>query len=336
VLLGSACGLEVMGTNVGGDDAGRDATMDVVGADVTVDTGPPDATDMDAPSDAPADAKDGGPTDAGDGGPSDAGDGGPTDAGADASDAGTCDASVPDGGLVLLPPGDAGCPMGSVQQILATNPQAGVGACTCGACTPTADPTCGGMLSVNWGGTSSCVSGPLFFANVSNDTCTSFGLTFNTADYNRWTQKVPTGGSCTASAVADLGKVSTTEVRTCVANAPSQVCAAQAAGFRTCIDSPGSCSAPYSVPLTVGTGPTLSCGACSCTRGASGCVVDYYGSSQCTAVLYTHEMDGQCTQTNNANGVSHFKVHATGLTCNATPGAATTGLQDARDLCCTP
>jgi hypothetical protein len=322
-----------MGTSPGGDDAGPDATTDVVGGDVvgndvTVDA-PGDVIVLDAPGDAPADAADGGVGDGGDAG----------DAGVDASDGGSgCDASVPDAGVVMLPTGDAGCPMGSTQQNFETNPQAGAGSCTCGACTPTADPTCGGNLAWAWGSSNQCGAGNQNYSNVTNNACTSFGFgSFNLANYNEWGLKNPVGGTCTAPTIADTSKVTTTSLRACVANAPAQVCAAQqAGGFRYCIDAQGACSGAYSVAMTVGTGPSLSCAACGCTRGATGCSVDYYGSSNCTTILHTAAMDGTCTTTNGANGVSHFKVHASGLTCTATPGAATPGLANARNLCCTP
>ena len=53
-------------------------------------------------------------------------------------------------------------------------------------------------------------------------------------------------------------------------------------------------------------------------------------------VKMTTNATGVCTGTNNAQNVNHFKMYASGLTCNRTPGAATPSLSNPKTLCCKP
>jgi hypothetical protein len=156
--------------------------------------------------------------------------------------------------------------------------------------------------------------------------------------YNRW-NRVPKGGSCTAAALGDATKVTTTAVRQCVPNASAGVCAAVAAGQRTCVPSDldgGACTGMFSVPVVVGDTASLTCANCGCTRTASACNVEYHDTHDCSAAkLYERLADDTCVMTGRPY-IQAIKVYPKNVTCAATPGLATAGLANSRTLCCTP
>lgn len=275
---------------------------------------------------------------AADTGATDSGSGGDADGGGGADvvvlpEAGGCDA----GATSLIVTSAGGCPQGTTVENLVTNPVAGGGACACGACVPTTQPNCAGAVTFAWGGSNSCSSGP-WNLNASSS-CTAFQSTFNAADYNRWSQLLPTAGACNAPTQANLGQVQTTPVTRCVipAQSPEIACAAeQAGGFRLCVPYNAGCSGKYSAVVDVGTAPTLFCSACACSLTATTCTVEYHGNSQCNQLKYKRLLDGQCASTGNPQGNAYFKAYPTDPTCTPTAGAPTTGLANANRLCCTP
>lgn len=249
----------------------------------------------------------------------------------------SCDAR-PDAPVVFLPADGATCPTGTSEETVQTNPQVSANACTCGACTPTADPACNaGTISVSYStGNSSCNEGTLNYANVPNETCTDFGVgTVTQADYERWPARTPTGGTCTAAAMPDQTKVTSTPLRRCVASAPEAACLVPSAGQKKCIESTAPCGGDFPVTVAYGSAAQVECAACGCTRGATGCVVEHFSDGACTMMRYQQTLDGTCQRTDDATNVRYFKVRATGLTCISTPGAATASLANPRTLCCT-
>lgn len=310
-LLGAlalaGCGLALVGTAPG--------EPIVAGGDAEPVPAPPDA----------APTFDGGAIDAP--APSDA----PTSP--DAIVTGTCDAGA---AVIVLAPDAGACPAGTTEQVAYTSPVVASGACTCGACTPVTNPSCAGNnLRVSWGSSNACGAGSDMY-NITDNACIDWGYgSFTLVDYHGWMQRAPAAGTCTATAVADISKVTATAVRQCVGGSAGAVCAAEAAGERLCVPSGGAaCGGSYPVTLAVGDVPTLACGACACSRTATSCTVEYHGNSSCTQLRYTAQANGQCVRTNNASGVQYLKVFPTGVTCNATPGNATPGVTNARTLCC--
>lgn len=267
---------------------------------------------------------------------------GTDDAGSGTGDAGTdalpsCDA--PDASVLFLPPDGGTCPSGTTEATVHTAPIALAGACGCNTCTPTADPLCNtaAMTFTAKGDSSNACAQQTYNFNPQGDACTDFGLgTFNLISWNSYSARTPTGGTCTAAATTDPTKAGSTPLKACVASTPASACADAGAGERKCIESAGApCGGEYPNAITIGDSAAVTCGACGCTRGAAKCVVDLYSDALCaTASKYTQDADGICHQTNSANGVRYFKVHASGLTCNATPGAATATLVNSRTLCC--
>jgi hypothetical protein len=170
-----------------------------------------------------------------------------------------------------------------------------------------------------------------------DDTCTDFGLgTFTLVAYDQWSARTPTGGSCTATPTTDASKSSSTTLRACVANDATTACRPPAPGERKCVVSEGTpCGGEYPNAVEGGDSVTIACGACTCARSATKCIVDYFSDGACnTTPRWTQDLDGVCRQTNSATNVRYFKVHATGLTCTATADAATASLTNPRTLCC--
>jgi hypothetical protein len=173
--------------------------------------------------------------------------------------------------------------------------------------------------------------------NPQGDACTDFGLgVFNLISWNSYSARTPMGGACTATTTTDATKATSTQLRACVPSSPAAACADAGAGDRRCVDSNGAaCGGALPNAIVVGDSATVTCGACGCTRGAAKCVVGLYSDNACASTpKYTQDTDGQCHQSNSAIGVRYFKVHATGLTCAATPGAAVPSLVNPRTLCC--
>lgn len=248
-------------------------------------------------------------------------------------DGGACDA----GATSLLVTTAAGCPQGTTVENLATNPVAGANACACGACTPTTQPNCAGNATFSWGPNNNCSQSSASYSVGA--ACTSFGITFNAVAYNAWTTINPTVGACTATAVGNPQNVTTTPLKQCVipAQSPEIACAAQqAGGYRLCVPYGAGCSGMYSVAVDVGTGPDVSCAACTCSLTAGTCQIEYFGDSNCTQSKFTELLDGQCRATNSPQGNAYYKAYPVNLQCKPTAGAATPKLANASRLCCTP
>ncbi len=250
-----------------------------------------------------------------------------------------CDSGLVDPRLVILPPAGGACPSGTTEQTVHTAPRANADACTCGACTPTAEPTCAGAnFTWTWGSSTSCTSGPANYDVTADNACiTIFGNSTTIAAYNRWS-RVPQGGTCTAAAVADGKKVTTTAIRQCVPNTNADVCAAVSAGQRACVPGDldgGACGGKYPVSVVVGDGATVTCARCGCVRTASACNVEYHDTSDCSGTKKLERpADNSCIPTGTPS-MRAIKVYPMNVTCAATPGAPTASLTNARALCCT-
>lgn len=270
--------------------------------------------------------------------PSDRDDGAVGDASPTFDAAAVCDAGLGTAAAVVLPAGGGACPSGTTEQIVQTSPVAAAGACTCGTCTPATAPSCAGTgLGVSWGGSNACGTSSDKY-DITDNACIDWGYgTFDLVAYHRWQARTPAPGTCTATKIEDAAKVTATAVRTCTGATAEATCTAVLAGARVCIESDGgACAAPFASPLHVGDAPALACAECGCTHTATKCTVEYHGNSSCTDLKYTTEANGVCTRTNDAQNVQYLKVYPGGVTCNATPGAATASLTNPRTLCCTP
>lgn len=267
---------------------------------------------------------------------------GTSDATADVSmldvDAGAiCDSGL-SSSVVILPANGVACPSGTSEKTLQTSPVATAGACTCGTCTPMTNPSCNGVnLGVTWGGSNSCGSGNDSY-DVTDNICIDWGYgTFSLVAYHAWNARTPTAGSCTAASTPDATKVTTSAFRHCVPTSASAVCEAQASGQKLCIDSGGAaCAGAFSKTVVAGDTGSVTCAACACSRTSAKCTVEYHTDSNCTQLRYTTEANGTCTRTNDATNVRYLKVFPSPATCNATPGAATPSLTNAKTFCCMP
>jgi hypothetical protein len=276
----------------------------------------------------------------------DGGSGSSSGGGADGS-SGTDGSTTVDGGapcdagasVVYLPQDGGACPTGTTEEIVQTDPQATADACSCGTCTPTADPSCNtGAISVSYStSNASCNQDTLSYPNVPNATCIDFGFdqAVTQAAYERWPARTPSGGACTAASMVDQTKATATSLRRCVASGEA-ACLAPSATQKKCIESTEPCTGEYPVAITYGGAPTVACSACGCTRGATGCVVEHFSDVACTDVRYQQALDGLCQRTDDATNVRYFEVRAIGLTCVATAGTPTVTLTNPRTLCCTP
>lgn len=150
--------------------------------------------------------------------------------------------------------------------------------------------------------------------------------------YNRWT-RAPIAGTCTAPKVVDALKVATTHVRQCVPNPNSRVC--RGADDRICVPAAAgaTCSGAFAVPVVVGDGANVECGACTCARTATACHIEYHNNATCSDMRYQRDADGQCLATGRPLTYT-IKVYPTGATCAISPGTATASLVNARTLCC--
>jgi hypothetical protein len=261
---------------------------------------------------------------------------GSNDGGTPAPDASSCDGGA---GVVFLPSDGASCPSGTVEETVQTNPQAPADACSCGTCTPTANPICNnGSITVSYSdGNSSCNSGTLAYLAVADETCTDFGVgTVTQSAYERWQARTPSGGTCTATPVANQAKATSTPLRRCIANAAESACIEPSTTLRKCIESALPCAGEYPSAVTYGSAATVTCAACGCTRGAAECLVEYFSDGACTNFRYDHPVDGVCARTDDATNVRYFKIRPNGLTCVATPGTPTAALANPKTLCCTP
>jgi hypothetical protein len=294
----------------------------------------------DAPIEQPDSSASVGPGGATDGSIAEAGPSG--DAGGN-GDAATCEPTYSTAGLLMLLAGASdACPPESTSFTLKADPVAKAGACSCGACTPLTNPSCGSAVAlkvVSFGETNACSDGTDSFS-VQDGTCTSAGATVNFSPFNKWPTQTPSAGTCSATKVTDSTNVTATTVRACQPLTASAVCAAIASGKRLCVPreaDAGACAAPFTVALNAGDDVALTCAACSCSRTSAKCVVEYHGNSTCTGTpKATVDLAGACLATGSPQAVTHFKMHATTPTCVTTPGAATVSLTSPRALCCTP
>jgi hypothetical protein len=251
-----------------------------------------------------------------------------------------CDAGAMATATMLVLAGASGCPMGTMEEDLVTNPVADAGACTCGACMPTMKPQCNGMSTWTWGGTNQCSPGNKPFTFTDSQCLAQGGNIPNLAAYNQWSTLTPSAGTCTAMSQADNSKVGSTPLARCIVPAMRQdiLCGAElAGGYKFCVPAnDGGCSAPYTDGVIAGSATTLGCTDCGCTLTASSCTIEYHHDANCTTLLLSRTMDNTCTATNGVGPIDHFKIFAANPQCTPTPGSAKTGLANSTRMCCTP
>jgi hypothetical protein len=248
-----------------------------------------------------------------------------------------CDAGALPAQAFILVPSSASCPKGTTDRAVQTAPQAQAGACSCGTCTPSADPSCAdSSFDWRWGGDNNCTSGgPMSYNITANNACINLqsGNNFTLAGYNRWPTITPTPGSCTATAVTDGTKVTATALRACTPTAGASVCGTLGPGERLCAPATGACSGALSHAVTIGDTATVSCAACGCSRTATQCNVEYHDNTSCTHMVFQRPADNQCDAT-GSKSVGTIKVYPMNPTCTASPGTATASLSNPQALCC--
>lgn len=252
-----------------------------------------------------------------------------------------CDAGVLSGTSMLVLAGASGCPVGTTEEDLVTDPVVGMNACTCGMCTPTTQPSCSGMSDWTWGTSNACTPGGPMGFNFTSGQCTPEGNTIaNLAAYNKWTTLSPSAGVCTAAAQPDKSKVTSTPLARCIvpANRQDILCGAQVAGgYKFCVAAnDGGCQAPYTQGVIAGSDTTLGCADCACALTATGCTIEYHNDSNCTSLKLSRAADGTCAATGSVGPVSYFKVFPSGVSCQTSPGLPKLGLANATRMCCTP
>ncbi len=287
-------------------------------------------------------AIDGGPSSTSGGASASGGPGDSTDGGGSTSVSFiTCDSGLVDPGLVILPGDGGACPSGTTEKIAQSDAVAMAGACACGTCTVSTEATCAGPnFTWHWASNNTCAPNmQSYTVPATANPCIVLysGDTSQIDVYNLW-DRTPTPGVCTAAGVGDPAKVAATPIRQCVPNANADVCAAAASSQRVCVPADldgGACTGMYSARIVVGDAPTLTCGACGCTRTAADCNVEYHDNATCTHMVYQRPADNTCQLTGQPT-IAALKVYARNFKCSTTVGTATASLSNARALCCTP
>lgn len=346
LALGSATLTVACGLSVGGlspergtqDAASVDATSgegSAPGADGAADTQPGQGDATTHPDGAGGDAS--GRPDAG----NDAGDGAPTladaadgDAGPISPDEGGPESGCADGaaGCVIVPPGwtlvafapnqSTACPSGfQAPTNLVEGPTAGTGACGCGTCSVTAQPSCAsGAVGVYYDyaagpGGATC-NLPSTTGSLKNNPPGSCGEAdagdHYTGNYNpfdiEYVPPRPTGGGCTTpGAATGNGVTYSAHDRACAPVSPQSAgCVGDACmpgltgAYKACIMQSGSGSIPCPAgPLsdqhTVGSGVSFGCTDCGCTvSGQCTGTVTLYTDGKCNTVGLTVPADSSC------------------------------------------
>jgi hypothetical protein len=237
------------------------------------------------------------------------------------------------------------------------------GACSCGACTVTTQPSCSvgtvhGFYDTKRTAAAGTCSTPDTMPVLSNSPAGScltdiYDGGYGTFDVEYDGPTTASGGACTSPGVASSKPVTyTSEGRSCVANDPSLVgCKGNACtpmpppGFQVCIAAAGAQACPQG-PLRaqhlVGTSATVTCDDCGCTvSGTCG--------SDATITLFT---DTSCTRGGNTmpantcttiNGNPTYQAYQYDggapdkVACQAAASSSTPSvtLVDEQTICCT-
>lgn len=269
------------------------------------------------------------------------GDGGPLDAGA-LVDAGalpsgwTFVAYAENAALDQLP----ACPAGTVREsTLAENPRVRANACSCGTCS-TVGGTCARKITNEFGTTSSCPQGdPGLLKDAPLGTCGSDIYPGTLATYQRYSLADPTGTTCAARAVKNVGAYDVDRlVRLCdsppAIPAPFRSCVANAAGEGVCPEGFGS-------KHLLAEDFVFDCAeTCTCTVTQSKCTgtLTAYADNDCTGLAATDPVDGICRASALAGKPwKSYRVSATVTGTCAAGGTSTPSAprsQGQRTVCC--
>ena len=269
------------------------------------------------------------------------------DAGAgDPSATGNCVASIPQGSsLVAFEPSRAPCPAGLASNNLEVAPQAAAGACTC-SCDITTQPSCTrGTLQGSYGTGAGACGAKVPPLSIAGTGCTQL-QPGGPAPASIAIQPLPaTAGACSATAVGDTTKVTSTPVRTCdvVGASAESVCeGAPPAGFSACLVAPGDMACPTGSPFASRTllaaSQTLVCTACSACTVSGTCdspLVTYYSDYLCNNPVGTFPADGACQQPNWTGTLAGVEYHAmVQASCTGSGSSATFQPVSPQTLCC--
>jgi len=292
--------------------------------------------------------------DAGDGAAPDALADAPLDASADAPadapvlfDASGCDAcasAVPAGWSPVLYSTSGGCPSGFGNEMqVKADPIVRSGACACTATNPS-PPSCQtGTVHVHPG----CASSALDIA-FTNGACAPVSTTLQA------TQAIaplaPSGGGCTASAIADDGKLDSTGVTLCapIAACPINVCEGRAPqGFTACIAHAGDVACPpgpfatkHAIADAVAVDCSQACTTCVADASCSTPTVTFFADTACNngAFVTATVADGTCRNTGVAGAsvtAATYVAATIGVTYAASgPLTARVRPTNGRTVCC--
>jgi len=304
----------------------------------------------------------------------------PADGSAPAGDAAPCGPGPGPGGpsCVHVPPGwtlvafassqATACPADFTAGTtdLVEGPTAAAGACSCGACTVTAQPTCAsGSVAVHYDYTTGTGAGTCSLpaspgtGPLSNSPPGSCGTDLYQGSYASfdiaYTAPPASGGACTAPGVATgAGVTYAAQDRACAADAAlAASCGAGgcspgvAAPFKACIMNAGEVACPpgpMSARHLVGSGATVSCSACSTCVVAATCsgAVTLYTDPKCKSGAFAVPADGNCypiyRQGASYNSYTYDGGAPQDVTCQATGGSTAQGvtLTNEATVCCAP
>jgi hypothetical protein len=248
----------------------------------------------------------------------------------------------------------AACPTGfDSSSDVVVDPNTAPAACGC-TCDVGAQPSCvSGSIPASFGSTSSCASGSGTYTNV-DGACASVNYTI--LANVKTTRLAPTGGTCVVHPTKNVDP-SSGQGRTCALAGPvgagcagGGVCTrAPAAPFKACVSQAGdvACPGAYTAKHTVGASvaDTRDCSTCTCgptpVTTCTNTVWNQYTSSDCSGTPVGLVADGNCDPS-NAGGATYrsSKYVATVVASCAAPTPPTpTGIATIvgqGTVCCTP
>ena len=243
------------------------------------------------------------------------------------------------------------------------------GACSCGACTVTTQPSCDqGSIGATYGtdghggfggggGQATCTTAGTALAIDPGGNCTAYpsgGVGQNAFSAVEYTPPAPAGGSCSSPGVADPSQIQyAAHERVCSAGASvTQACSGGEpctgnvdGGYMVCIMMPGApvacpTGSALSTPHWVGGPASLTCGDCGCGIDANTCsgTLDTFRDGTCTMMDSTFPVDGTCQSSFTAANASAYRYvpNAVSATCTATGTSSATdvALTSPATICC--
>lgn len=239
-------------------------------------------------------------------------------------------------------------------------------ACSCGACTVTAEPSCDqgtigatyGFGGFGGGGTPTCTMAGTALRIAAGGGCTPYPSTggpgpssFTAVEY---TPPAPAGGSCSSPGVADPSQITYgAEERVCAAGAAvTQACSGGEpctgnvdANYMLCIMMPGApvacpSGSALSTPHWVGQQASLTCSGCTCAIDTNACTgtIDTFRDGACTTMDSTFRVDGTCQSSFAAANAAAYRYvpDAVDAGCAATGASSATNvnLTSPATICC--